>query len=108
MAITYKVLGQVQPAATTPTTLYTTPPYISTVCSTLTICNLGLATTYRVAIRPSGEALAAKHYIIYNSTINQYDTVFLTIGASLSTTDVVTVYAGTSDVSFSLFGSEID
>lgn len=108
MATTYKVLGQVQPAATTPTTLYLTPPYTSTVCSTLTVCNLGTTTTYRIAIRPSGEALAAKHYIIYDATISQYDTVFLTLGVSLSTTDVVTVYAGTSNISFNLFGTEID
>jgi hypothetical protein len=39
MATTYKVLGQLNPAATTPTTLYTVPASTSTVVSTITICN---------------------------------------------------------------------
>jgi len=32
----------------------------------------------------------------------------LTIGVTMATTDVMTIYAGTADLSFSLFGSEID
>jgi hypothetical protein len=51
--------------------------------------------------------LANQHYIIYDNAVNQYDTIFLTLGVTLATTDVVTVYAGTANVSFSLFGSEI-
>lgn len=107
MATTYKVLGQSNPAATTATTLYTVPSATSAVCSTLTIANLGVSTTFRVAIRPAGATLSNQHYIVYDNTVNQYDTVFLTLGITLATTDVVTVYAGTANVSFSLFGSEI-
>ena len=107
MATTYKVLGQVQPSATSATTLYTVPSATSAVCSTLAICNMGVTTTYRVAIRPAGATLEDKHYIVYESTLNQYDTVMLTLGITLATTDVVTIYAGTADVSFNLFGSEI-
>jgi hypothetical protein len=107
MTTTYKVLGQVNVAATTATTLYTVPSATSAVCSTLAICNLGISTTYRVAIRPAGVTLADQHYLIYEATINQYDTTFLTLGITLATTDVVTAYAGTADVTFQLFGSEI-
>ena len=107
MASTYKVLGQVIPATTTATTLYTVPSATSAVASTLTICNQGLTTTVRVAVRPAGATLAAQHYIMYNAVVNANDTLFLTIGIALATTDVVTVYAGTATVSFSLFGSEI-
>ena len=107
MATVYKVLGQIQPASTTATTLYTVPANTSTVCSTMSICNMGSSTTYRVAIRPAGASLENKHYMIYESAINQYDTVFLTIGTTLAATDVVTVYAGTENISFQLFGSEI-
>ena len=103
----YKVLGQVAPTATTNTTLYTVPASTSAVCSTLSICNRGVSTLVRVAVRPAGAALANQHYIAYDVPVNQYDSVFLTIGATLAATDVVTVYANTSDVSFSLFGSEI-
>lgn len=107
MATTYKVLGQAHPAATTDTTLYTVPSATSAVCSTISICNLGVSTTYRIAIRPAGAALEDKHYIAYEAAVNQYDTTFLTLGVTLAATDVVTVRAATADVSFNLFGSEI-
>jgi hypothetical protein len=88
-------------------TLYTVPSATSTVCSTLVICNQGASTVFRVAVRPAGAALEPKHYLIVDNTINQYDSVFLTLGVSLATTDVVSVYAGATSVSFSLFGSEL-
>lgn len=107
MATTYKVLGQVKPAATTNTTLYTVPAATSAVCSTLSICNTGVSTTYRIAIRPTGAALEDKNYIVYEASIEPYETTLLTLGITLATTDVVTVYAGTATVVFNLFGSEI-
>ena len=107
MANIYKVLGQLNPTANTATTLYTVPAATSAVCSTIAICNQGASTTVRVAIRPAGAALAAQHYIVYDTGINTTDTIFLTIGTSLAATDVVTVYANTANISFSLFGSEI-
>ncbi|CAB4153427.1 hypothetical protein UFOVP623_35 [uncultured Caudovirales phage] len=108
MAVAYKVLGQVLPSAITNTTLYTVPSATSSVCSTLAICNQGTVTTnVRVAIRPAGATLASSQYIVYDTQVNLNDTLFFTLGISLATTDVVTVYAGTANVSFSLFGSEI-
>lgn len=107
MANTYKVLGQSNPAATTATTLYTVPSATSAVCSTLSIANLSTSTTFRVAIRPAGASLANEHYIVYDNYVNQNDSILLTLGFSLATTDVVTVYAGTANLAFSLFGTEI-
>lgn len=107
MATTYKVLGQSAPSATTNTTLYTVPSATSTVASTLSVCNRGASTSFRVAVRPAGATIADQHYIIYDNIVNQYDSVFLTLGVTLATTDVVTVYAGAATLSFSLFGSEI-
>ena len=107
MASTYKVLGQSNPSATTLTTLYTVPALTQAVASTMTICNLGVTTTVRVAVRPAGAAIANQQYIVYDNVVNSNDTMFLTLGIALSTTDVVSVYAGTATVSFNLFGSEI-
>ena len=107
MATTYKVLGQSAPSATTNTDLYTVPSATSAVCSTLAICNRGVSTLFRVAVRPAGATLANEHYVVYDSAISAGDAVFLTLGISLATTDVVTVYAGTANLSFSLFGSEV-
>lgn len=107
MATSYKILGQVNPAATTATTLYTVPAATSAVCSTLSICNQGVSATVRVAVRPAGAGLSASQYIVYDAVVNANDTLFLTIGIALSATDVVTVYSSTATVSFGLFGSEI-
>ena len=107
MATSYKVLGQAAPAATTNTDLYTVPSGAQAVASTLVICNRGATTTVRVAVRPNGSSLVNQHYIVYDYPINANDSVFLTIGIALGDLDYVSVYAGTADVSFSLFGSEI-
>lgn len=108
MTIAYKILGQSNPTATTNTDLYTVPANTSVVASTLNICNQAtLAATFRIAVRPAGATLAAKHYIAYDNVVPALDTISLTIGMSLAATDVVTVYASNSTVSFNLFGSEI-
>lgn len=107
MPTIYKVLGQVVPSAATNTTLYTVPAATSAVCSTISIANLGVSTTFRIAVRPAGATLANQHYIVYDSAVNAGDSVFLTIGVSLAATDVVTVFAETATVAFNLFGSEI-
>lgn len=108
MATTYKVLGQITTVANTGTTLYTVPAATSTVCSTIVVCNQAAsAATFRIAVRPSGAAIEAKHYLSYNTTINANDSITITIGITLATTDVVTVTASTTTVSFNLFGSEL-
>jgi len=104
----YKVLGQVAPAATTATTAYTVPSNTESVISTITICNRSAsAVTYRIAIRPDGEALSDKHYIAYDSSISANDTVALTLGLTANAADIFTVYASSASVTFGLFGSEI-
>ena len=108
MPAAYKVLGQLNPAATAATTLYTVPASTSAVASTLSVCNQGaLAASFRVAVRPAGATLAARHYLVYDSSLTASDSVFLTLGITLATTDVVTVYTSSADLSFSLFGSEM-
>jgi len=102
-----KVLGQSNPSATTATTLYTVPSAKSTVISTLVIANLtSTAATYRVAVRPGGETLANKHYVAYDITVGASDSTALTLGITLATTDVVTVYASTANIAFTAFGDE--
>jgi glucose-6-phosphate dehydrogenase assembly protein OpcA len=108
MATTYKVLGQLNPSATTATTLYTVPASTSTVVSTINVCNqAATAGTFRLAIRPAGDTLSALHYISYDTSISANDSISLTIGITLATTDVITVYASTATMSFAAFGSEI-
>jgi glucose-6-phosphate dehydrogenase assembly protein OpcA len=102
-----KVLGQSNPAATTATSLYTVPASKSAVVSSLTICNqTATAATFRVAVRPAGATLAAVHYVAYDVTVGASDTTALTLGITLATTDVVTVYASTATLSFHAYGDE--
>jgi hypothetical protein len=103
----HKVLGQSNPSATTLTTLYTVPSSTQAIASTLSVCNLGVSTTFRVAVRPAGATLANQHYIVYDASVNANDSFYLTLGISLAATDVVSVFAGTANISFSLFGVEI-
>jgi hypothetical protein len=108
MATTYKVLGQNNPSATTLTTLYTVPSSTSTVVSSIAICNqTASAATYRIAIRPAGAAIDPKHYIVYGATVAASDSTILTLGITLATTDVISVYASSANLSFSAYGSEI-
>ena len=102
-----KVLGQVNPSATTATTLYTVPSDKSAVISSLTVCNqASTAATFRVAVRPAGASLAAVHYVAYDVAVGAADTTALTLGITLATTDVVTVYASTANISFHAYGDE--
>ena len=108
MATVYKVLAQSNPSATTATTLYTVPASTSTVISTITVCNQAAsAGTYRIAVRPAGATLAASQYVAYDVAIAANDTTALTLGITLATTDVVTVYASSATMSFAAFGSEL-
>ena len=108
MPTAYKVLGQSAPSATTATTLYTVPAATSAVVSSIVIANRDTAAaTYRIAIRPAGAVLANQHYIAYDVTVGASDSTVLTLGITLATTDVVTIYASTANLSFSAYGSEI-
>ena len=96
MATIYKVLGTSNPSATTATTLYTVPATTSTIVSTINVCNQAAAAgSFRIAIRPAGATLAAN------------DSIALTLGITLATTDVITVYASSATMSFLAFGTEI-
>jgi hypothetical protein len=108
MAKIYKILGQSSPSATTATTLYTVPSSTSAVVSTITVCNFGsTSATYRISARMSGNAQENQHYIAYDSTVPSKDTITLTLGVTLASSDVLTVYASSASVSFNAFGSEI-
>ena len=108
MAQALKVLGQVNPAATTLTTLYTVPSATSTSVSSIVVCNQAASSaTFRVSIQVAAAADNAKQYLYYDTTVAANDTFIATIGISLATTDVVKIYASTTTLSFSLFGVEI-
>jgi hypothetical protein len=109
MANLYKILGQVSPTANTSNTVYTVPVATNTVISTINICNIdNVARAFRIAAIRSGDTLANKHYLAYDTAIPGNDSISLTIGITLSSNDSIAVFANnTANLAFSLFGSEI-
>lgn len=107
MAELYKVLGQLNPTATTLTALYTVPGATSVVVSTIAVCNQGANTTFRISVAVAGAVDDPKQYLYYDLAIPANSTFTATIGITLAATDVVRVYAGTANVSFSIFGTQI-
>ena len=108
MATNYKVLGQVNPAATTATTLYTVPASTQTIISTVVVTNqAATAGTYRISVRVAAAADNAKQYIAYDVALPANASDTLTLGVTLGATDVITVYASSATFSFNAFGSEL-
>ena len=101
-----KVLGQAAPSVTTETALYTVPASTTSVVSSVVVCNRSTATTFRISVAVGGGVTANKDYLYYDTPIPANDTFIATIGITLSATDVVRVYAGSANLSFSLFGQE--
>lgn len=108
MANYYKVLAQSNPSANTLTTAYTVPSSTSTVVSTVVITNFGPSpASYRIAVRPAGASITQAMYIAYDITVPALDSTALTLGITLATTDVFSVYSSSGLVNFNIFGSEI-
>ncbi len=108
MPTVYKVLGQAKPTAATLTSLYTVPASTSAVISTIVACNTtSTAEEIRIAVRPAGEAINDKHYIVHTVGVPAFANYTYTLGITLATTDVVSVYGLGGFASFSIFGTEI-
>ena len=102
-----KVLGQLDPSATTITTLYTAPNLTQTTVSSLVICNRGgSGITFRVSIHVAGAGADDKQFIFYDETLAATTTRTVVIGICLNQADVVKVYTSAANVSFNLFGVE--
>jgi len=65
------------------------------------------STTFRIAVRPDGAVLANTHYLAYDVAIAANDSTNLTLGITMDASDVLTVYAGSANLTFAAFGSEI-
>lgn len=108
MISTYKVLGQSAPAATTAVDLYTVPALTSTIVSTITVCNRASTNgTFRIAVRPAAATLANQHYLYYDNLITANETISLTLGLTLATNTIITVYASSANMTFNAFGTEL-
>ena len=95
-------------AASTNYNLYTVPAATQAVVSTITICNqASTAATFNIAVRPAGATLDTRHYIAYGTPIAGNDTIALTLGITLATTDIITINASATTLTFAAFGSQL-
>lgn len=109
MAEAYKVLAQSNPAATTSTDIYTVPASTTAIISTVVFCNRSATNKleFRFSVAPAGVALSAEQYIYYDVSLQPADTLTLTIGITLATTDVLRIYTDNATLSVNVFGMEI-
>ncbi len=102
MADTLKVLGQVDPSATTTTTLYTVPDKTMTTISSIVAANrTGSAITFRLSVHVAGAGADDKQYLYYDKSVAANDSLTIVIGITLNQTDVGRV--GRSGGGFSVF-----
>ena len=107
MADVLKVLGQVDTAATTVTTLYTVPDATVTTISSIVVANrTGSAITFRLSVHVEGASADDKQYLYYDKSVAANDSLTIVIGITLNQTDVLKVYASAVDMSFNVFGVE--
>ena len=104
-----KVLAQTNPTAANLTDSYTvTAPVLSTVVTTITVCNRSAtATAFRISVAVAGAGDDNKMYLFYDYPIEGNMTVRLdNLRLTLNVTDVIRVYATLATLSFNIFGSE--
>ncbi len=107
MADVLKVLGQLDPAATTTTVLYTVPDMTQTTISSIVAANrTGSAITFRLSVHVAGAGADDKQYIYYDKSVAANDSLSIVIGMTLNQTDVLKVYTSAVDMSFNVFGCE--
>jgi len=102
-----KVLGQLDTAATTETTLYTVPNLAQTTVSSFVACNrTGSAITFRLRVNVAGASNDDKQFLYYDKSVAANSTFTAVIGICLGQKDVLKVYASAVDMSFNIFGVE--
>jgi hypothetical protein len=107
MADSLKVLGQIDPSATTVTTLYTVPDMTQTTVSSIVAANrTGSAITFRLSVHVAGASADDKQYLYYDKSVAANDSLAIVIGITLNQADVVKVYTSASNMSFNMFGCE--
>lgn len=106
MADNYSVLGQSAPGAATPADAYTVGPSTSAIISTIVIANRGATTSFRISVAVAGAVAANEQYLAYDVAIGANETITMTLGITLATTDVIRVYNTLATCSFNIFGVE--
>ena len=108
MPTTIKVLGQAAPAGTSVVDMYTVGSGKTAVVSSITIANVtGSIAAARIYVRVAGAAASVSNALVYDAQIPANSSTALTLGVTLSATDIISVQSGTtSALTFMAFGQE--
>jgi len=89
------------------TDVYTVPANSSAVVSTLMVNNISTsAASFRVTVLPSGQTIANKNLILFDTYILPNSSEALTIGMTLSAGDKIQIASDVATVTATAFGSE--
>ena len=110
----YKILGQIATTANAASNVYVVPSLSTAVVNLITVCNgTDKAVDVNLTIRPTTDALAAKHYIAY-TTIPAADTLILEPGITMPANSIlaanttgVNAAASAAGVSVHAYGVQI-
>src|SRR5262245_31716470 len=98
----YRNLGQLAPG-TVLTDGYTVGTNISTVISSIVVCNqAGGAGTYRISHAIAGAGDTSAQYLAYDVAIAANSSAVLKLGLTMGSTDVIRVRGSASTISFNI------
>ena len=109
MAETLKNLGQADLTSTSLSAVYTVPSATSAALSTIAVTNrhTSLSCTFDLAHSPAGASISNAHYFAMGETLAASTSVYLTLGITMATTDVLMARAGTANqLSVNVWGVE--
>lgn len=109
MAFGYKILGQAAPADTNVADLYTVPASTEVIISTIAVANVtGSSATFSIYVREAGATAADSNKLVGGSSISANSTTTISVGITLSATDVISVQTNTANaITFHAFGTEV-
>jgi Fe-S cluster assembly iron-binding protein IscA len=104
---TTQALGQVEPAATTVTDIYTVPASKRSTVK-VSVANRGATSlTYRLSLAPLGAADATAQYFVYDETLGA-NASGVSPALVMATTDVIRAYTDTATLVVTVNGIEQD
>jgi len=107
----YRILGQKNPSASVLTNVYTVPGATDAVVSSIVLTNTsgsaGGGVAARVAVNASSAAVTTANYLAYDVNVPGCDTVTLTLGLTMNAGSQLSVYANSTSLAISVFGTEI-
>jgi hypothetical protein len=111
MAQNFKRLGAINITANTQTNVYVVPAATEAVISTVTICNqTDSNASYSLIVMPSGAFASPANradFIVRGAVVPAADSIILTIGLTANAGTIIAANSNFTNVSFSVFGSEI-